>query len=134
MSHSSFNFACIASFRNFSLLWRARLAPFQSENPLSAAIKGNKVSDGLAETFSWYSQSKLAWRRTRERRRSPFHSLADWPTVILLIPRAGLSLALLLLFGTTAYGSSTIGATDRDSAYFNPNGTLTGFAQGFLLA
>lgn len=58
---------------------------------------------------------------------------SDWPTVVLLLPRAGLSLALLLLFGTTAYGTAVGPATERDSAYFNLNGTLTGFAIGVLL-
>ncbi|SCZ92036.1 BZ3500_MvSof-1268-A1-R1_Chr5-3g08295 [Microbotryum saponariae] len=48
--------------------------------------------------------------------------------------QAGLSLALLLLFGTTAYGSASAVASSRDTAYFNRDGTLTSFSVGFLMA
>lgn len=110
--------ACLSSFHNFSFLWRTRLAPFQSSNPLAISVRGTKWTDGVAETFSWYSQ--------------------NWPTVLLLLPRAGLSLAILLLYGTTAYGGATAaGGTEsgRDSAYFvQGSGNLTGFAIGILLA
>ncbi|ORY47191.1 hypothetical protein BCR35DRAFT_356218 [Leucosporidium creatinivorum] len=110
---SSFNLACMSSYSRFCFLWRVRMAPFQKASPLARAVKGTCATDGIAETFGWYSQ--------------------NWPTVILLVPRAGLSLALLLLFGTTAYGTANETASDRDSAYFHRNGTLTGFAQGVLL-
>lgn len=132
-SRSSFNYACMASYERFCFLWRVRLAPFQSESPLTQAVRGTQVSDGIAETFSWYSQSKCAAAKSSSEAltRAP---IVDWPTVVLLIPRVGLSLALLLLFGTVAYGNAATGATERDSAFFEPNGTLTAYATGVLLA
>lgn len=57
-SSSSYNYACMASYERFCFLWRVRLAPFQSESPLAQAVKGTSPSDGVAETFSWYSQSE----------------------------------------------------------------------------
>lgn len=54
--------------------------------------------------------------------------------MFLLLPRAGLSVALLLLFSTTAYGSSTAITATRDSTYYSGNGTLTAFSTGVLFA
>ncbi|KAK4701407.1 hypothetical protein P7C70_g4828, partial [Phenoliferia sp. Uapishka_3] len=80
----------------------------------SLRVPGTKVSDGVLETCSWYVQ--------------------NWPTILLLIPRAGISLAILLLYGTTAYGSRNPATMTRDIAYFQPNGTLTNYAAAILLA
>ncbi|KAK4055417.1 hypothetical protein OIO90_003255 [Microbotryomycetes sp. JL221] len=112
-SAAGFNYACMSKYERFCIMWRVRLAPFNKSGKIGRMIKGNSFWDGIAESCSWYAQ--------------------NWPTVVLLVPRAGLSLALLLLFGTTAYGSADIGPTDRDNAFFRSNGTLTNFAQGVLL-
>jgi len=63
-------------------------------------------------------------------------SSSDWPTVLLLIPRAAISVAILLLYSTTLYGSSanTAEFANRDSAYFSSaTGALSGFAAGVVL-
>lgn len=90
----------------------------QSQTVLRRLFRGIRRVSGFASPFLSHPLTSL---------------FADWPTVILLIPRAGLSLAILLLFGTKAYGSPNVPASDRDSAYFHLNGTLTGFAMGVLL-
>ncbi|GAA5853224.1 hypothetical protein JCM8547_000247 [Rhodosporidiobolus lusitaniae] len=111
---ASYNLACIRSYSVFSFLWRVRLAPFRSNSPLAVAVEGSRFSDGIKETFSWYRQ--------------------NWPTVLLLIPRAGLSVAILFLYNTTDYGSLTANSISRNSAYFVSNGTLSPFAFGVLMA
>ncbi|GAA5914795.1 hypothetical protein JCM6882_007275 [Rhodosporidiobolus microsporus] len=111
---ASFNLACVRSFDIFSFLWRVRLAPFLPKSVLAVADEGTRWTDGVKETLAWYRQ--------------------NWPTVLLLVPRAGLSVAVLLLYSTTAYGSSDALTISRDTAYFGGNGTLTGFASGVLFA
>ncbi|GAA6030763.1 hypothetical protein JCM8097_008864 [Rhodosporidiobolus ruineniae] len=109
----SYNLACIRSYSVFSFLWRVRLAPFQPNSPLALAVEGTTWTDGVKESFAWYRQ--------------------NWPTVLLLVPRAGLSVAILLLYSTTAYSSSSA-TISRDSAYFDRDGTLSSFATGILFA
>ncbi|SCV72835.1 BQ2448_4372 [Microbotryum intermedium] len=111
---TSFQYASLSSFSTFSMLWRVHLAPLQCSSHLAKSVVGNRRSDWFIETCYYYSQG--------------------WPTLLLLAPRAGLSLALLLLFGTTAYGTASALASTRDSAYFNTDGTLTSFSVGFLMA
>lgn len=60
-------------------------------------------------------------------------SALDWPTAILLLPRAGIGLVILLLFQSTVYGSPMNRVGERDSAYFAPNGTLSPFASAVIL-
>ncbi|KAI5477314.1 zeaxanthin epoxidase [Pseudohyphozyma bogoriensis] len=108
----AFNYGCMRDYRYFSLLWRIRLAPFQSRGALN--VPGSTWVDGVIETSAWYIQ--------------------NWPTVLLLIPRAGLSLAILLLYGTTAYGNDVGQQMIRDGGYFQDDGTLTLFASAVLLA
>ena len=107
----SFNVGCLQSFSYFSFLWRVRFAALSKDSDLS--VGGGTSLDFLLETFSWYRQ--------------------NYPTVLLLLPRAGLSLAVLLLYGTTAYGSASMASMTRDSAYFGANGVLTGFASGVIM-
>ncbi|GAA5995328.1 uncharacterized protein JCM10292_005105 [Rhodotorula paludigena] len=111
---ASYNLACVRSYSVFSFLWRVRLAPFHSASPIAQAVEGSTWLDGVKETSSWYRQ--------------------NWPTVLLLLPRAGITVAVLLLYSTTAYGSTTTATTERDSAYFDSDGTLSAFASGVLLA
>lgn len=75
------------------------------------------MRDGLAETFWFYSQ--------------------NLPTVALLLPRGGLSLALLFSFSSSVPGVVALanaGISLRDATYFRPDGTLTDFARGVLTA
>ncbi|TFK51230.1 hypothetical protein OE88DRAFT_1735165 [Heliocybe sulcata] len=110
MSSSAFNFVCMTSYTNFSFFQHLRSGAFKEES-------NGSLRDGLAETFYYYSQ--------------------NLPTVALLLPRAGLALALLLTFWTPNpdYAALTAtGASERDGTYFDPDGTLTGYAKGVLIA
>ena len=79
-------------------------------SPAHSSSSGNSsfsaYSDYIAESCYWYSQNT--------------------PTVVLLLPRAGLCLSLLL--------STTQPITNRDPTYFDANGSLTGYARGVLFA
>lgn len=79
----------------------------QPSTPTSSSVSSSSIaafSDYIAESCYWYSQNT--------------------PTVVLLLPRAALSLSLLL--------TSTQPGVGRDSTYFDANGALTGYARGIL--
>ncbi|GAA6016143.1 hypothetical protein JCM11491_000681 [Sporobolomyces phaffii] len=116
VNSASFNYACARSYGTFSFMWQVRLAPLRPKSPLSVAVEGSSRLDFVRETLCWYRQ--------------------NWPTVLLLVPRAAISVAVLLLYTTTAYGSSmnTGQFASRDSAFFDSaTGALTGFAAGVVL-
>ena len=76
------------------------------------------IRDGIAETFWFYSQ--------------------NLPTVALLLPRAGLCLALLFSFSSPQPSYIALidaGSNQRDNTFFRAdNGTLTNYARGVLIA
>ncbi|KAF8879595.1 hypothetical protein BD779DRAFT_1628013 [Infundibulicybe gibba] len=110
MSTPAFNFASMTSYSTFCFLQRLRYDAFFSDS--------GSLRDGLAETFWFYSQ--------------------NLPTVGLLLPRAGLSLALLLAFTTPQPGVVALadaGLNHRDATFFRTqDGTLTNYARGVLIA
>ncbi|KAL0071100.1 hypothetical protein AAF712_001658 [Marasmius tenuissimus] len=103
--------ASLTSYSNFCFLQYIRLSAF-------LPARGGSIRDGFAETLYFYSQ--------------------NLPTVALLLPRAGLSLALLLAFWTSDPNVlSLVGQgfkTGRDGTFFHQDGTLTGYARGVLAA
>ena len=108
-SSPAFNLVAMSSYSTFCFLYQIRLAAFFGEN--------GSLHDGLAETFWFYSQ--------------------NLPTVALLLPRAGLSLALLFAFSSPQPGLLTLadsGITTRDTTFFRSDGVLTGYARGVLIA
>ncbi|KAJ2912283.1 hypothetical protein MD484_g8135, partial [Candolleomyces efflorescens] len=72
--------------------------------------------DGLAETFNLYAQ--------------------NLPNVVVLLPRAGLALGLLLMFSSSvnAGPSSSTAASRRESTFFDRDGMLSNYAEGILWA
>ncbi|KAF8641631.1 hypothetical protein AX16_009857 [Volvariella volvacea WC 439] len=111
LSSSAFNLACMTSYTNFCFFQHLRwTAFFDSEH--------GSFRDGLSETFWFYSQ--------------------NLPTVALLLPRAGLSLALLFSFSSAPVGLRVLtdaGIRNRDSTYFrSEDGALTAYARGVLIA
>lgn len=110
LSSASFNLVSMTSYSNFCFLQHLRYSAFFGES--------GSLRDGLAETFWYYSQ--------------------NLPTVALLLPRAGLSLALLLAFTTPQVGIVALadaGVSRRDATFFRPtDGTLTDYARGVLIA
>jgi hypothetical protein len=107
LSSASFNLVSMTSYSNFCFLQHLRFSAFFGEN--------GSLRDGLAETFWYYSQ--------------------NLPTVALLVPRAGLSLALLLAFTTPQVAVVALADVGRDATYFRQDdGTLTNYARGVLIA
>ncbi|THG95076.1 hypothetical protein EW026_g6508 [Hermanssonia centrifuga] len=110
LSSPAFNLAAMTSYTNFCFLYHIRLSAFAQEH-------GN-LRDGLAETFYYYSQ--------------------NLPTVALLLPRAALSLALLLAFWSPQAGELALadaGISPRDGTFFRASDqTLTNYARGVLIA
>lgn len=110
LSSPSFNLVAMSSYSNFCFLQHIRFSAFFGTN--------GSLRDGLAETFWYYSQ--------------------NLPTVALLLPRAGLALALLLAFTTPQAGVVALadaGVSHRDGTFFREeDGTLTNYARGVLIA
>ncbi|XP_006456537.1 hypothetical protein AGABI2DRAFT_181129 [Agaricus bisporus var. bisporus H97] len=110
LSAPAYTFASLTSYTNFRFLLYLRLEAFFGDN--------GSLRDGLAETFYWYSQ--------------------NLPTVALLIPRAGLCLAILFAFSSPqaqTFSLANMGINNRDHTYFRRHdGTLTGYARGVLIA
>lgn len=110
LSSPAYNLVSMTSFTNFSFLTHVRLSAFSGDQ--------GSARDGLAETFFFYSQ--------------------NLPTVALLLPRAGLSVALLLTFSSAQPGDVALADAGinphRDGAYFRTDGTLTSYARGVLIA
>lgn len=108
-SSPAFNFAALTSFTNFCFLQHVRFSAFLGEN--------GSIRDGLAESFWFYAQ--------------------NLPTVALLLPRAGLALALLLGYSRPQVGVvvlADMGLNRRDGAFFKKeDGTLTDYAKGILV-
>ena len=100
----------MTSYANFSFMTHVRLSAFTGDQ--------GSLRDGLAETFFFYSQ--------------------NLPTVALLLPRAGLCLALLLTFSSAQPGDIALADaginTHRDGTFFRADGTLTSYARGVLIA
>jgi hypothetical protein len=115
----------MTSYNNFSFLQHLRFSAFFPEtapNPHSHSDPENDAyydgsqspwKSGIAETCFFYSQ--------------------NLPTVAMLIPRAGLSMALLFAFSSPpAYSTSSV--SSRDQTYFRLDGSLTDYARGVLFA
>ncbi|TFY76339.1 hypothetical protein EWM64_g7670, partial [Hericium alpestre] len=123
LSSSAFNFVSMTSYSNFCFMHHVRVSAFPRLNP-SAALPSNETSlrDALAETCYFYSQ--------------------NLPTVVTLLPRAGLVLALLLSYWSPEQlpGGLTFADIDqsigrRDNTFFDQNtGALSGYAKGVLAA
>ncbi|KAH7325174.1 hypothetical protein B0J17DRAFT_235710 [Rhizoctonia solani] len=58
----------------------------------------------------------------------------SFPTLITLLPRAGIAAASLFAFWNPPIGGGGQTVQFRDGAFFNTNGTLTGFSRGTLMA
>ena len=111
LSSPAFNLASMTSYNTYSFLWHIRSTAWNPE-------RGGSVRDGIAETC-WYLSQNTA-------------------NIALLLPRAGLCLALLLTFSSSQPGTLALAASGsirRDRTFFNSqDGTLSGYAEGVLIA
>jgi hypothetical protein len=113
LSSSGFNLVSMTSYTNFCFMHHLRTSAFLTHDDEDADLR-----DGLAETCWFYSQ--------------------NLPTVALLLPRAGLSLALLLAFSNPSPAVVALaneGDLGRDGTFFrSSDGSLTAYARGVLVA
>ena len=109
LSSSAHNYVSMTSYDNFCFMRHLRMSAFMTDR--------GSLRDGLAETFYFYSQ--------------------NLPTIALLLPRAALSLALLLAYSSplplVVLDNTTV-ATSRDPVFFNLDGSLSHYAKGVLIA
>lgn len=123
LSSPAFNFVSMASYNHFCFLQHIRNSAFPRVNS-SAVLPSAEGSlrDALAETCYFYAQ--------------------NLPTVVTLLPRAGLALALLLSFFSPEHLPGGLSLSDvdqsiarRDGTFFNKStGSLSGYAKGVLIA
>lgn len=101
----------MTSYNTYSFLRHIRSTAWDPE-------RGGSVRDGIAE-ICWYLSQNTA-------------------NIALLLPKAGLCLALLLTFSSSQPGTLALadsGSIHRDRTFFNPqDGTLSGYAEGVLIA
>ena len=101
----------MTSYNTYSFLRHIRSTSWDQE-------RGGSIRDGIAETCWYFSQNTA--------------------NIALLLPRAGLSLALLLTFSSSQPGTLALadsGNLRRDRTFFNSEtGTLSGYAEGVLIA
>lgn len=110
LSSPAFNLASMTSYNTYSFLQHIRSTAWDPE-------RGGSIRDGIAETC-WYLSQNTA-------------------NIALLLPRAGLCLALLLTFSSSQPGTLALadsGSIRRDRTFFSPrDGTLSGYAEGVLI-
>ena len=127
LSSSAFNYVAMTSYTHFSFLQHVRFSAFFPEpdpTPQSPSDQDHHLDpyydasqspwkSGIAETCFFYSQ--------------------NLPTVLMLLPRAGLSMALLFAFSKPpAFPTPMISL--RDQTFFKSDGSLTDYARGVLFA
>lgn len=109
LSSSSQNLVSMTSYTNFCFFRHLRVSAF---------LGGGSIRDGISETCWFYSQ--------------------NLPTVALLLPRAGLCLALLFSFANPNVEYLSLvdaGDNHRDGTFFRvEDGSLTDYARGVLIA
>jgi hypothetical protein len=123
LSSPAFNFVAMSSYDRFCFLQHIRTSAFPSVNPnaILPSAEGS-LRDALAETCFFYAQ--------------------NLPTIVTLLPRAGLALALLLSFFSPERLPGGLSLSDidqsiarRDGTFFDKStGALTGYAKGVLIA
>ena len=133
LSSSAFNYAAMTSYTNFSFLQHLRLSAFTSEH---ASVDGEQPTSGPASDLDeFHNENQGSWRQGIAE--TCFFYSQNLSTVTLLLPRAGLSLALLFTFSSAvqipAFSTST-GFTRRDGTFFRPDGSLTDYSRGVLIA
>ena len=123
LSSPAFNFVAMSSYDRFCFLQHIRTSAFPNVNPnaILPSAEGS-LRDALAETCFFYAQ--------------------NLPTIVTLLPRAGLALALLLSFFSPERLPGGLSLSDidqsiarRDGTFFDKStGALTGYAKGVLIA
>ena len=123
LSAPASNFVCMTSYNNFCFFQHIRAAAIPHGRAYAVLPSAEGAwRDALAETFYFYSQ--------------------NLPTVALLLPRAGITLAVLLEFWSPtplpdgqSLANISSAVSMRDGTFFDMNtGGLSGYAKGVLAA
>jgi hypothetical protein len=122
LSSPAFNLVSMTSYMHFCFLRHIRSLAFPHVNS-STVLPSAEASlrDALAETCYFYAQ--------------------NLPTIVTLLPRTGLALALLLTFfspehlpGGLSLSNVDQSITHRNGTFFNTStGALSGYAKGVLI-
>ncbi|KAF8497822.1 hypothetical protein F5888DRAFT_1613094, partial [Russula emetica] len=123
LSSPAFNFVAMSSYDHFCFLQHIRSSafPYVNSSAVLPSAEGS-LRDALAETCYFYAQ--------------------NLPTIVTLLPRAGLALALLLTFfspenlpGGLSLSDVDQSIASRDGTFFDKNtGALSAYAKGVLIA
>ncbi|KAF8907061.1 hypothetical protein CPB84DRAFT_1744844 [Gymnopilus junonius] len=147
LSSPAFKFVAMTSYNTFCFLQLLRLAAFipKLANTLSPVSHTFDASDDIyvSDEEDELSSSESGWKQGLAE--TCFFYSQNLPTVALLLPRAGLCLALLFTFSSpqpslnaliTNSGLSTSNLNNRDATFFRQDGTgaLTSYARGVLIA
>ena len=123
LSSPAFNYVAMSSYDHFCFLQHIRSSafPYVNSSAVLPSVEGS-LRDALAETCYFYAQ--------------------NLPTIVTLLPRAGLALALLLSFFSPENLPGGLSLSDvdqsiarRDGTFFDKNtGALSAYAKGVLIA
>jgi hypothetical protein len=133
LSSPAFNLAALTSYTNFSFLQHLRYSAFFPEH--TSAFNSQFPSDPDYDLDEFYDPNERSWKQGLAE--TFFFYSQNLPTVALLLPRAGLSLALLFAFSGPAPTFAFVSAsaiTQRDKTFFRQNGALSDYARGVLIA
>lgn len=125
LSSSAFNYAAMTSYTNFSFLQHLRFSAFFPE----PAPTPQSPSDPEYDTY--YDGSQSPWKSGIAE--TCFFYSQNLPTVAMLLPRAGMSMALLFAFSNPpAFAIPSVSL--RDQTFFRSDGSLTDYSRGVLFA
>ena len=133
LSSPAFNIAALTSYTNFRFLQHLRYSAFFPEQ--TSAINPQLSSDTDYDPDDFYDSNERSWKQGLAE--TFFFYSQNLPTVALLLPRAGLSLALLFAFSSPPPNFAFVNAgaiSRRDGTFFRENGALTDYARGVLIA
>ena len=123
MPSLTFNFVAMSSYDHFCFLQHILSSAFQYVNSSVILTSAERsLRDALTETCYFYAQ--------------------NFPTIVTLLPCAGLALVLLLLFfspenlpGGLSLSEVDQSITRRDGTFFDKDaGAMSAYAQGVLIA
>ncbi|KAF9496860.1 hypothetical protein BDN71DRAFT_1505317 [Pleurotus eryngii] len=156
LSSPAFNYAVMTSYSTFCFLMQIRwgsIAPAPSSQPASlsrsAQSTGSRHPNDPSDPTTIVPEKELVavsalpssseyggWKQFIAE--SCWFYSQNLPTVSMLVPRAGLVLALLFTFSSVqsvTTGTASNPATPRDPTYFRvQDGSLTAYARGVLMA
>ncbi|GAB1526149.1 hypothetical protein RhiTH_009315 [Rhizoctonia solani] len=116
------------------------LTPVQSRRIVSGSSHGSSSVGFMIGCIGIFlsptSQNRAElWYAAKHRLAEFFYARTQsFPTLITLLPRAGISAAALFAFWNPPVGGGGVGVQFRDGAFFRTDGSLTGFSRGTLLA